>query len=532
MRVRVSQLGAACIAAALAIAHSSHAATLRWANDGDVSSLDPYSLNETFQLAFLANIYEPLIRRNRDLQLDPALATSWEEVDQHTWRFHLRRDVHWQDGSPFTADDVVFSASRVLAETSMLRPMLASVNEVRRIDDLTVDFETKGIDPILPQEITLWVIMSKAWAERHDAAAPVNLASGRENYAARHTMGTGPFRLVLREPDRRTVLEHNPGWWDTNESNVDQAEFDVIGNDATRVAALLSGDIDLILSVPPQDIRRLRSTAGIKLMNEPELRTIFLGLDQSRDELLSSDIKGRNPLKDVRVRQAFSLAIDEQAIASRVMRGQAHPTWLMWGPGVNGYDAQQDVRPKADPVKAKQLMTEAGYPDGFRIALDCPNDRYVMDDEICEAIATMLARIGVKVALVLQTKAKFFTKIQGPSYDTDFYLLGWTPYTYDAQNVLYNVIASRNPPQGEMNFGGYSNPKVDDLASRIAVEMNAAKRNAMIREAAAMIQADFGYIPLHQQKLAWAAKSFIDMVQCGDGTFPLRYVKVQAASGP
>ena len=374
--------------------------------------------------------------------------------------------------------------------------------------------------------------MSKAWAERHDAAEPVNLSSGRENYAARHAMGTGPFRLALREPDRRTVLERNPGWWDKSDSNVDRAEFDVIASDATRVAALLSGDIDMIYTVPPQDMERIRHTPGVRLITGPELRTIFLGLDQWRDQLPSSDVKGRNPLKDRRVREAFALAIDEPAIAARVMRGQARPTWLMWGPGVHGYDPQQDVRPKADPARARQLLAEAGYPRGFHITLDCPNDRYVEDEEICTAVVTMLARIGVKVNLLAQNKLKFFTKIQGPAYDTDFYLLGWTPSTYDAQNVLYNVVATRKLPQGEVNYAGYSNPEVDELTARIAVETDEAKRDAMIRAAAAIVQADFGYIPLHQQRLAWAAKSTIELVQMADNYFPLRFVHVKPAGHP
>ena len=287
----------------------------------------------------------------------------------------------------------------------------------------------------------------------------MNLSSGQENYAIRHAMGTGPYMLVSREPDRRTVVEANPGWWDKPVGNVSRAEFTVIGNAATRVAALLSGEVDMIYSVPPQDMDRIAHTDGLKLVTGPELRTIFLGMDQWRDELLRSDVKGRNPLKDRRVREAFALAIDEAAIAARIMRGQAHPTWLMWGPGVNGYDAGQDVRPKPDPARARQLLTEAGYPDGFSMSMDCPNDRYVNDEAICTAVVAMLARIGVKVDLTAQTKVRFFSKIQAPAYDTDFYMLGWTPTTYDAHNTLYNIIATRKLPQGEVNYGGYSNPR-------------------------------------------------------------------------
>ncbi len=516
------------LAVLAAVSHAANvsAAVFRWGNDGEVSSMDPYTRNETVQLSFLSNIYEPLIRRDRNLALEPALSVKWEQTSPTIWRFNLRPGVKWQDGSAFTADDVVFSAARVMSPNSVLRTVLGPVKQVRKVDDLTVDIETMRPDLILPQQITTWMIMNRAWAEKNGATEPVNLSSGTENYAIRHAMGTGPYRLVSREPDRRTVVEANPDWWDKLPGNVTHAELLVIGNAATRVAALLSGEIDMIYAVPPQDMDRIANTPGLKLVTGPELRTIFLGMDQWRDELLRSNVKGKNPLKDARVRQAFALAIDEPAIAARIMRGQAHPTWLMWGPGVSGFDAAQNNRPKPDPARAKQLLAEAGYPDGFSLSMDCPNDRYVNDEAICTAVVAMLARIGVKVDLTAQTKVRFFSKIQAPGYDTDFYMLGWTPTTYDAHDVLYNLVASRKLPQGEVNYGGYANPEIDELTSRIAVEIDPAKRMAMIRQAATILQSDFGYIPLHQQMLAWATRSNIDVVQPADDNFLLRFVKV------
>ncbi|MBV8588890.1 MAG: ABC transporter substrate-binding protein, partial [Acetobacteraceae bacterium] len=261
------------------------AAKLRWASDGDVNAMDPYSRNETFQLSFLSNIYEPLIRRDPDEKLEPALAVSWEQTGPTVWRFHLRPGVKWQDGTPFTARDVVFSADRIRRPGSVVQSVLATVKAVRQIDDLTIDFDTNIIDPIFPQEMTSWLIMSKLWAEKNGAAEPSNLTIGQENYAVRHAMGTGPFRLVSREPGRRTILEPNSGWWDRRRDNLDRVEFDVINNDATRVAALLSGDVDMVYSVPPQDLARIRRTPGLRVISGPELRTIFLGMDQRRDEL-------------------------------------------------------------------------------------------------------------------------------------------------------------------------------------------------------------------------------------------------------
>ena len=516
-------LCAALLAGAI-VAQPAAAATFRWANDGDVNAMDPYTRQETVQLSFLANIYEPLVRRDRDLKLEPALAVTWEQVSPTVWRFHLRPDVKWQDGSPFTADDVVFSLRRTLAPDSSMRAPLAAVKDVRKIDDLTVEFDTKEPDPIFPQEQTNFLIMSKAWCEAHHAVTPVTIGK-EDNYALHNAMGTGPYKLVSREPDRRTVLEKNPGWWDKAPNAPQRVEFDVISSASTRVAALLSGEVDMVYAVPPQDMARIAHTPGIKLIQHPELRTIYLGFNLTRKELPSSDVKGKNPFQDLRVRQAFALAIDEPTIVQRVMLGQGHPTWMMWGPGVNGYDAKLDVRPKPDVAKAKALLQEAGYPNGFRVSFDCPNDRYVMDEQICTAITSMLARIGVKVDLLAQTKTKYFTKILAPNYNTDFYLLGWTPATYDAHNPLYTLLGSRNGSRGEVNVSGYSSPALDSLIDRIGVEADQAKRDAMIDQAAEIVQHDLPTIPLHQQVIVWATKDSVNVAQPADNFFPYRYIQ-------
>ena len=523
-------LSAAALAAVLMVSafapSAAGAATFRWANDGDVNAMDPETRQETVQLSFLANIYEPLVRRNEHLGLEPALATSWEQTSPTVWRFHLRPGVKWQDGSPFTADDVVFTVKRILSPNSSLRAPMSPVKEARKIDDLTVDFETFVPDPILLQEQTNLLIMSKAWCGAHNAAEPVTIGK-EDNYALHHAMGTGPFKLVSREPDRRTVVERNPLWWDNPGDLVDRVEFNVIGSAPTRVAALLSGEMDMIYSVPPQDIARLKRSDGLKILQTPELRTIYLGFNVSRSELQTSNIKGKNPFRDLRVREAVGLAINEPAIASRVMLGLAHPTWEMWGPGVNGYDAALDVRPKPDPAKAKQLLTEAGYPDGFKVALDCSNDRYVMDEQICTAIVSMLARIGIKVDLRAQTKSKFFNQILSPNYNTDFYMLGWTPASYDAHNVLYTLLGTRNGKRGEVNVGGYSNATLDGLIEKIGVETDSAKRSSMIHQSIEILQKDLPTIPLHQQVIVWAMKKNVEVAQPADNFFPFRYIRMK-----
>ena len=386
--------------------------------------------------------------------------------------------------------------------------------------------ETKGPDPILPSEIFGMPIMSEAWCVKNNSVDNVIIGSG-ENYALRNAMGTGPYRLGTREPDRRTTLDRNPDYWGKTEGNVDHVEYNVIGNAATRVAALLSGEMDLIYTVPTQDIPRIEKTPGLKLMQGPELRTIFVGMDQLRDELLYSSVKGKNPFKDVRVREAFALAIDENAIAQRVMRGQGKPTWLMYGAGVNGFDPAINARPAVDLVKAKKLLSDAGYPDGFQVTLDCSNDRYVNDEAICTAIGAMLARVGVKVDVFARTKVKYFTDVNYPNYRTSFYMLGWTPSTYDAQNVFSNILQTRGPGIGLNNVAGYSNKRVDELSNAMAIELDPAKRQDQINEASKLVQADFGYIPLHQQTIVWAAKDTIDVPQRPDNTIPMRSVTVK-----
>ncbi|MFN7192545.1 MAG: ABC transporter substrate-binding protein, partial [Rhodospirillales bacterium] len=289
----------------------------KWANDGDVNSMDPYARNETFLLTFTQNIYEPLVRRDANLKLEAALATEWSQPSPEVWRFRLRQGVRFHDGTPFTADDVVFSYTRVTTGGSNLKGNFVSAKGIRKIDDFTVEFDTNGVDPIFPDQLTTWGIMSKAWAEKNNAVVAADLTKNEESFATRNANGTGPFVLRLREPDVRTVLVPNPNWWDKAAHNISEATFFRIGNDATRIAALLSGEVDFVYTVPPQDQPRLAATPGLKLVQGPELRIIYLSFDQLRAELTESPIKGTNPFKDKRVRQAFYQAIDVEAIRTR-----------------------------------------------------------------------------------------------------------------------------------------------------------------------------------------------------------------------
>ena len=514
-------------AAMLALCANAHAASFRYANDGDANSMDPYTRSETFLLTFTQNFYDPIVRRDKNLKVEPALAESWETPDTTTYRFHLRHGVKFHEGQDFTADDVVFSYQRAIAPGSQINNRFQAVSDVKKIDDFTVDFLMKVPDPIFLEEITDWVIMSKSWCEEHNAVQAQDLTKAGENYATRHENGTGPYILDIREPDRRTTFHANPKWWDKIKGNATEITFNVIANAATRVSALVSGDVDMIYTVPPQDIQRLEKAPGLRLWMGPELRTIFLGFDVARPELLKSDVKGKNPFQDKRVRQAFYEAIDINAIQARVMRTQSRPTGLMYGPGVNGFDPNADTRYPYSPDEGKKLLAEAGYPNGFGVTLDCPNDRYVNDEAICQAVTAMLARIGVKVTLAAQTRLKYFAEISNPEYHTSFYMLGWTPSTYDAHNALYNLLGSRNGTRGVFNDGGWSNKEFDELLDKMAVETDKTKREEMINAASKIAKDEVATIPLHQQVLVWASKASIDLVQPADNTFPIRFVTVK-----
>ena len=517
-------------AAALALGvGSAGAKEMTFAFQGDANSMDPYNLNETFTLGFMANIYEGLIRRGANLEIEPALAESWEIIAPTRWRFRLRKGVKFHDGRDFTADDVVFSAERVNGEGSDLKTRLAGVTEVVKVDDYTVDFVTEEPNPILHFEWATWGIMSKGWAEENGAMSAESATGDQENYATRNANGTGPFKLVSREADVQTVAEANPDWWDNpnKEHNLDKVTLKPIGSDATRVAALLSGQVDMAYPIPVQDMNRVDGNDGTSMLVGPELRTIFLGMDQHRDELLYSNVKGKNPFKDKRVRAAFYHAINADAIKQKVMRGLSEPSALMVAPGINGSDPSFERLPY-DPDKAKALLAEAGYPDGFEVGMDCPNDRYVNDEAICQAVVSMLARVGVTVNLLAQPKALYFKKILAPSLDTSFYLLGWTPGSFDSWNPLYNLHGCYNPDtgNGKFNLGRYCNEDVDALTAKILSETDADKRNAMIKEAWTMTTNDVAYLPLHQQALAWGVREGVHVKQRADNQFAWRHVTI------
>jgi peptide/nickel transport system substrate-binding protein len=520
------------LCATLLAAGGAGAQTFKFANQGDALSMDPHSLNESLQLNITGNLYEPLVARGKKLELVPGLATDWKQTSPTVWRFNLRKGVTFHDGTPFTADDVIFSLQRARGDGSDVKTYVQEIAEIRKINDHAIDIVTRAPFPILPDVISLWYIMSKKWCEDNRAVQPVDKRKGVENTASFRANGTGPFRLRTRDPGVRTTMVRNFNYWDRKiDTNIEEAIFTPIGNASTRVAALLSGEIDMMEPVPVQDIARISGNPGLKVLQAPELRTIFLGMDQKRDELLSSSVKGKNPFKDRRVRQAFYQAIDINAIQKVVMRGASAPTALMIAPGIKGYPAALAKRLPYDPEASKKLLAEAGYPQGFEVGMNCPNDRYVNDEEICKAVSAMLARVGVKVNLMAESKGTYFPKIL--SRNTSFYLLGWTPGTYDSHNPLNALMSTPDDKtgRGQFNLGSYSNPKLDELTMKIASETDQGRRDDMIREAMKIHQDDIGHLPLHQQALAWAMKKPVNVVQQADNFMMLKWVTVGKAKG-
>ena len=491
---------------------SANAETLRWARAGDSLTLDPHAQNEGPTHTLAHQIYEPLIIRDQAGEFEPALATEWSvnEDDPNVWTFKLRQGVTFHDGAEFTAEDVVFSFERAKSETSAMKELLTSLNEVRAVDDYTVEFVTDGPNPILPANFTNLFIMDKGWTEENGVERVQDMANGETTFAATNANGTGPFTVVSREPDVKTVLEQNPDYWGMDDFPMDvtRIEYTPIQNAATRVAALLSGEVDFIQDVPVQDLGRVEGTDGLVIKAAPQNRTIFFGMDSSKDDLESDSVEGANPFADPMVRKAMNTALDRDAIRQVVMRQQSTPTGVIMPPFVNGWTEELDAYPAADIEAAKAMMAEAGYEDGFSVTLNCPNDRYINDEAICQAFVGMLGQIGVTANLVAQTKANHFPLIQ--NRETDFYMLGWGVPTFDSEYVFNFLVHTQTDDRGSWNGARYSNPELDAKIESLASEVDEEARNATIAEIWDTLQAETLYLPVHNQVLNWGMSEGIE----------------------
>jgi peptide/nickel transport system substrate-binding protein len=515
----------AAFAAAAVLAFPVSAKTLRWTSASDIPTWDIHSQNNALANGIHASVYESLFYYNSKWELVPTLATGYKWQSPTQLRITLRAGVKFHDGAAFNADDAVFSLNRAMSRTSNFGVYTQGIDRVVKVDDLTIDIFTKGPNPVLLRQVTELRMMDKDWAEKNKSTEPKDIRTKDENFAHRNANGTGPFMLQRWDQDVRLVLTRNPNWWGKMEGNVTEIIYTPVRSEATRIAALLSGEVDMVLDPSPADMARLRAAPNLKVLDGSENRTIFFGMDQFRDELPGSNVKGKNPLKDRRVRLALYQAIDVNTIARTTMRGLAQVTGTLVSPQVNGWTKKADQRYPYNVEAAKKLLADAGYPNGFEVDFACPNNRYINDEEICQAVTAMWARIGVKAKLRTLPLVTYFPMIQ--RYEASIYMLGWGVPTFDALYSLQSLVRSVGAQgDGNYNVGRYSNPQMDALIERIKKEGDAKNRNDLIERALLLSHEDVAYIPLHNQIIPWAMKRNIDMVHRADNRIDMRLVKV------
>ena len=485
---------------------------LRYASQVDPGTMDPHALASIYNNRVLSQVYESLVDRDESFKAGPRLALSWTRLEgDKGWRFKLRPGVKFHDGTPFTADDVVFNVKRALETTSAYKTALPNVTGARKVDDLTVDLLTSQPTPVLPLQLTNLRLMSKAWCEKHRVERPQDFKGKEETFAARNANGTGPFRLERWDTDVKTVLKASEGYWGKR-GNVTEAQYLVVGSAATRVAGLISGEIDLVIDPAVQDVIRLRTQPGITIGEAVSTGTQFLGFHHARKEF-----------KDPRVRQAVRAAIDVEALKAKVMRDTASTGRSMYSPVIDGFDERFRSPAAHDPARAKALLKEAGYPDGFAVELDC--SAQVPTDAICQAIAGMLARVGIRVTYRPLPFNSLLPKLLAG--DTSLYVIGWTPATVEPEGALVPLAHSRTRPGvGEYNFGLYSNPKVDEAIDRGRLEFDPAKRAVLFTEAMAAIDAEAGFVPLVYRKVTWAMRKPVKAVLRPNDVLDLRLVNI------
>lgn len=525
MTMRIATFGAALLATTALTAGAVSAETLRWARAAEALTLDPHSQNEGPTTTLMHQIYEPLIVRNMEGALEPGLATSWapSETDPNVWVFEIREGVTFHEGQAFDAEDVVFSLNRALTEQSDFKELLTGVTEVRAAGEFTVEVETDGPNPLLPNNLTNIMMLDAGWSAENATEAVQDYAAGEDTYAARNTNGTGPFILQSRTADVETVMTANPDYWGIGEFPLAVSEivFTPIQNPATRVAALLTGEVDFIQDVPVQDLARVDGADGMGLATAPQNRVIFFGMNVGDEDLTLDNVDGANPFADLRVRQAMEIAINREAIQQVVMRGQSQPAGVIAPPPINGWTAELDEYPAYDVEAAQALMEEAGYGDGFSVQLDCPNDRYINDEGICQAIVGMMAQIGIDVTLSALPRAQHFPLIANS--ETDFYMLGWGVPTYDAEYVFNFLYHTRTDNRGSWNGTRYSNPQMDEMIASLTSNTDLEARNQTIADLFAMAEEEVIYLPVHHQVLNWGISDDWSTVVDADDQVKFKY---------
>jgi peptide/nickel transport system substrate-binding protein len=497
--------------------------TFRWASSGELPSWDPHSQNNALSNGIHAYVYESLVYYDKKFNIEASLATKWELKSPTQMRFYLRKGVKFHDGSPFTADDVVFSVARIQDKASNFGIFAQGIDKAVKVDETTVDILLTGPNPTLLRQLTEVRMMSKAWSEKNNSVKPKDTRLKDETFAHRNANGTGPMMLKEWQPDVRTVMVKNPNWWGKMDGDVSEVIYQPIKNDATRTAAMITGEMDLVLDPSVQDIGKLRQNPNLKVVEGAENRTVFIGMDQVSEQLPNSDVKGKNPLKDVRVRKALYQAIDIEAIKRSIMRGQSEPTGAIIASQVFGWNKEAHKRFPYDVEASKKLLAAAGYPNGFELGMDCPNNRYINDEEICQAVVVMWSKIGVKAKLKTQPMATYFPMLL--RFEPTVYLLGWGVPTFDALYSLQSLARTKGAGgDGNYNVGRYSNPQMDALVERIKVETDEKLRGELIGKALVLHNQDVVHIPLHNQVIPWAMKKNVTVHHRADNRVDIRWV--------
>ncbi|MCW7754766.1 ABC transporter substrate-binding protein [Desulfobotulus sp. H1] len=485
-----------CCAAAPVVAKE-----IRLAFDSDPVSLDPHMQLSGGMLMYSHQVFDPLVRWTQEMDFEPRLAESWERIDELTMRFHLRKGVTFHSGNPFTAKDVAWTLNR-LKVSQDFRGLFEAFAEARPVDDHTVDIIThRPYGLVLSLATYIFPMDSVFYSGTDEQGQPKDMiAKTGPSFANANASGTGPFRVTARQHGVRTVFDRFGDYWDKKSpGNVTRMVLTPIRNDATRVAALLSGDVDFIVPVPPQDQDRIERHRDVKLVTMSGTRIITLQMNQKR----------RPEFQDVRVRQAIVHAVNNQGIVDRIMRGRATVAAQQSPKGYSGYN--ESLVPRYDLEKARQLMKEAGYEKGFEVTMVAPNDRYVNDARIAEAVVPMLARINIRVNLQTMPKAQYWDEFDAQV--ADIQLIGWHSDTEDSGNFTeyLAMCPSTETGYGQYNSGNYCNPRVDELALACQTETDMEKRNAMLREIERILYEDAAFVPLHWQDLSWAARNNLEI---------------------
>jgi peptide/nickel transport system substrate-binding protein len=475
--------------------------TLRLAMDADPVSLDPHVQLSGGMLQYSHMVFDPLIRWTQDMQFEGRLAEKWERIDPMTVRFHLRKGVKFHSGNTFTAKDVAWTLDRLKVSPDF-KGLFEVFGPAVIVDDYTVDLKTKVAYPLLLNMATYIFPMDSAFYTGKDAAGQDKgaIVKSGPSFANEHESGTGPFVVTEREQGVKLLLNKFDGYWGPR-GNLDTIEFKPIANEATRVASILSGDVDWIQPVPPQDYDRLDESKNVDLITLSGTRLITLQLNQKRVPAFA----------DKRVRQAIVYATNNDGIVKKILKGRSTTAGQQSPKGYLGY--VEELKPRYDVAKAKELMKEAGFEKGFEVTMIAPNNRYVKDEAIAQAFVAMMDKIGIKVHLKTMPKAQYWDEFDAQV--ADIQMIGWHSDTEDSANFTEYLLmcASKETGMGAYNSGNYCNPEVDKLINESNAETDRAKRTAMLQQVEKILYEDAAFVPLHWQDLSWAASKKVKNAQ-------------------